>query len=734
MHVGNDGTYCAFDVVPDGAPLGLSRHQFHDASFGYITYWTREDASSAAGEGTLFLHGVGGTWSSWTPLLQQADSNGVLLGTIVIVDLPGFGASQNLQVNLDVVEVGDLLLRLADHLSLTRLHLVGQSMGGYLALMMASQYKERLYAVTAFSGTLFRLSAPNTRWAGLTEVLLRGRRRQITYRALRGVGVVIRQIAWLGALTGILRITLRKVAAYPERIPAGFLKSIARGIRPECYLLALENTQRYTPLAHWKKIEVSTSAAFGEHDRNGGGPIEANVLKRECPQITSIVLGACGHYIPLEQPAAALEIIVAKRAIGSTMPAEEVPRPVLETPSSEVGGMEVYRTWRDDVRRHRTDIGFWAKRMPVILAPLVIPLITLTATRGLQAVRQPSCDTLDIVRLIGSKPNETPVPCTAAVFVADLPSLTLAVGCVALFILHFRWQLAFKELYVSLREGRLLRSEFKNIAESAKDTVRMRPRYLLWLPLFMLIVMYFYYLTYDSQNLVQDLMKHQVTIINGAERHPAIGRGTWWADFHGRNIVNAIMWCGVGIATFSIGMFDQFRLRRITAWFKKNASYLTQDYRPIYKLDGLNDDPFGLNCVYALIELKRWGGVVLCGSSAAIFYLIRTSEVILFDFFALIVVSALLVVWYVPLHQLRRFVEGHLRAAVECARLRYALDLRDPRRPYEQTLTNRFELEQILALASAGNRSMLGSWTQRAILAITVLAAIGGLYPVLLGS
>ena len=138
----------------------------------------------------------------------------MLLGTVVLVDLPGFGASENLAASLDAFAVSDLLVRLADHLGLARVHLVGQSIGGYLALTITSQHEERVVSATVFSGTLFRLAETSGRWARIATMLLRGRRRKAIYDVAKVTGAsAVRKLAWIAAVTGVLRLNLTKVAA-----------------------------------------------------------------------------------------------------------------------------------------------------------------------------------------------------------------------------------------------------------------------------------------------------------------------------------------------------------------------------------------------------------------------------------------------------------------------------------------------------------------------------------------
>ncbi|MGW0558623.1 alpha/beta fold hydrolase [Streptomyces sp. NPDC002926] len=102
---------------------------------------------TGAGEPLLLLHGIGHHWQAWEPVL------GILAAErdVIAVDLPGFGSSPALPdgVSYDLSTVGSVLGTLCEKLEIERPHVVGNSLGGLLALELGREKLVR--SVTALS-------------------------------------------------------------------------------------------------------------------------------------------------------------------------------------------------------------------------------------------------------------------------------------------------------------------------------------------------------------------------------------------------------------------------------------------------------------------------------------------------------------------------------------------------------------------------------------------------------
>ena len=91
------------------------------------------------GDPVLFLHGLGGSRSSWEPQLA-----GLSAGFRCIAwDMPGYGASAP-EAPLTFAAIADAVARLLDAAGVERAHLVGESFGGMHALHVALRHPDRV--------------------------------------------------------------------------------------------------------------------------------------------------------------------------------------------------------------------------------------------------------------------------------------------------------------------------------------------------------------------------------------------------------------------------------------------------------------------------------------------------------------------------------------------------------------------------------------------------------------
>lgn len=122
-------------------------------------------------ETLVFLHGFMGTGADWKPLVEKLART----YSCVLIDLPGHGKSFRAlgaeQANLE--GMGAAVLSTLDALGLEKVHLVGYSMGGRIALYLAIQHRERVRSLVLESAS-----------PGLTDIASRkARARQDEARA-----------------------------------------------------------------------------------------------------------------------------------------------------------------------------------------------------------------------------------------------------------------------------------------------------------------------------------------------------------------------------------------------------------------------------------------------------------------------------------------------------------------------------------------------------------------------
>lgn len=92
-----------------------------------------------AGQAVLFLHGLGGSRTSWEPQLEGLSD----AFRCIAWDMPGYGASDPLEA-LTFPAIADAAARLLDAAAVERAHLVGESFGGMHALHTALHHPDRV--------------------------------------------------------------------------------------------------------------------------------------------------------------------------------------------------------------------------------------------------------------------------------------------------------------------------------------------------------------------------------------------------------------------------------------------------------------------------------------------------------------------------------------------------------------------------------------------------------------
>ncbi|MEP6626005.1 MAG: alpha/beta fold hydrolase [Acidimicrobiia bacterium] len=95
--------------------------------------------TGGAGPVVLLVHGMAGSSSSWTPVLEDLAEH----VTVVAPDLPGHGRSDKPRGDYSLGAHASILRDLLVSLGHERATVVGQSLGGGIAMQLAYQYPER---------------------------------------------------------------------------------------------------------------------------------------------------------------------------------------------------------------------------------------------------------------------------------------------------------------------------------------------------------------------------------------------------------------------------------------------------------------------------------------------------------------------------------------------------------------------------------------------------------------
>jgi pimeloyl-ACP methyl ester carboxylesterase len=220
---------------------------------------------------------------------------------VVLVDLPGFGESENQLGHLRSLEVAAELGSVVGRLGYRRARLVGHSMGGLLALDMAARPQElEIVSLHLAAGSGFAiLRAVNHPWRSLFTASLPTSLFWTIYaaggsRASRALVAALHRRGLLGPLYW-------PVIAHPRRFPPKALAALVTEMEPESFRHAAANLAGYDAPARWASIEMPVHAAFGAKDRFVDAT-DRRTLARIRPQADVTVVPDASHFLHIERP------------------------------------------------------------------------------------------------------------------------------------------------------------------------------------------------------------------------------------------------------------------------------------------------------------------------------------------------------------------------------------------------------------------------------------------------
>jgi pimeloyl-ACP methyl ester carboxylesterase len=288
--------YAPYPVRVTPGTRGLSRTVV-DAPTGPVVVHHR-----AGPDPLLLLHGVAGSWSTWTPLLDATDGMGDR--GLVLVDLPGWGSSPAPDGPLDLDVVAEALTTVLDTLGVDRVDVVGHSMGAFVGMHLAVVAPERVRSVALVSGTTVTT-------ADAARHPLRALRTLPAFTLLRA-GLTVTGAAARPLLRGIARVGLLPLVAAPvfthvRRLDPSVLEAFVEELRPEQFTEAARAAAAYD-VDRWRAITCPVTAIAGRDDVFARvSDLEA--LRALLPQVRTVLLDDCGHFAHVERPDAVARLL-----------------------------------------------------------------------------------------------------------------------------------------------------------------------------------------------------------------------------------------------------------------------------------------------------------------------------------------------------------------------------------------------------------------------------------------
>ncbi|MDO9399009.1 MAG: alpha/beta hydrolase [Herbiconiux sp.] len=309
--------YAPHPIDADEARNGVEWRQFV-TRLGVVS--ARVSPERTSDTATVLLHGAAGSWSTWTPLLAEArlaagrTGGGPGPSDLVLIDLPGWGhsvlpgAPPARPRDTALVEVYSCaVVEVLHSLGYRAWHVIGHSMGGFLALDLAAREREATLSVGLVSATTGSV-------AEAVRHPVRGLLTRPAFVGLLAVMLLFRThgdaaSALLRALdrVGLLRAVVSTLFARGRAVPRSVREALAREVRPDGFVLAarlLALTDLEQSLAG---IRCPVISVRGDHDVfvTAGDDERLALL---LPAFGSTVLPSVGHFAQIEAPAAVLAL------------------------------------------------------------------------------------------------------------------------------------------------------------------------------------------------------------------------------------------------------------------------------------------------------------------------------------------------------------------------------------------------------------------------------------------
>lgn len=300
-------------LLADGRSLELRRRIVRTRR-GSVVVRTGRPANGPA---TIMLHGAAGSWTTWTPLIAQADRDGSDWTDLVVVDLPGWGESGTLPRSMTVADVSAAVMDTALALGYTSWHLVGHSLGGFVALDIAAREPLHSLSVTLVSPT-------GSAVIDAVRHPLRGGAALPAFAGMRAAMGLLDALGPAGA--GLLRVLDRAGAmpalaaplfARPRSIHSSVIDALAREIRPRSFGCAARLAASYD-MERWSEIVCPVLSIRGRRDAFCG-PRDRDGFAAHIARFRETVLDDAGHFAHIERADAVGACVDEARAVGSRL-------------------------------------------------------------------------------------------------------------------------------------------------------------------------------------------------------------------------------------------------------------------------------------------------------------------------------------------------------------------------------------------------------------------------------
>lgn len=251
-----------------------------------------EGDAHVAGTGSdlVLLHGLCGTWHIWQPVISLLAQR----HRIIAVTLPGHDGGRPLPPSIEptVAALTDLLVAELAKRGIRTAHLVGNSLGGWLALELARRGVAK--SVVVFS--------PAGAWSMPQDYAKVARSFRLLFAL---VPIVIAVTTWFLGSASLRRMLSRLTMEHGDRIPAADLRAMLGAVARTRMLPALLKTMgRDGPIAPLVAESVPIRVVWGEQDQVIPFERYGRPMVERIAQVELMMLPGVGHVPMYDDPEA----------------------------------------------------------------------------------------------------------------------------------------------------------------------------------------------------------------------------------------------------------------------------------------------------------------------------------------------------------------------------------------------------------------------------------------------
>lgn len=255
-----------------------------------------EGYRSGSGEAVVLVHGFAGSWHNWDPVLELLTEHHDVLAVALRGHSGGRPLAPGVQVGTDAMV--DAVEEDMDAAGLRTAHLVGNSLGGRLALELARRGRAR--SVVAFSPAIWWPEGPHA--AARARVFFAGGH-WISARLMAHIGAFVRR-------PRLRRVLMRGTMQHGDRVrPAVAANVVRANVDCPIYFDLFEAMLREGPPRSLEVTGCPVLVVWSAKDRTLPGRRHATAARRLLPEADYVELPGAGHVPTFDDPVGVAALI-----------------------------------------------------------------------------------------------------------------------------------------------------------------------------------------------------------------------------------------------------------------------------------------------------------------------------------------------------------------------------------------------------------------------------------------